>query len=158
VEELTQSFMPATKMNTMAKGYSYAQQSKGSYLNNQSMGGFSHLNEKGNLSISSISNITNTNTKILTPSKLRVGADLGDRLHQKGYLAGQNQNNSMRSSSPSTGLMLPTSSKKIKLTKLVGKLNKSLEDFFLNDCTPAEDSSFVDDLSMMQHYNMLGQH
>ena len=45
---------------------------------------------------------------------------------------------------------LPTSSKKMKLTKLVGKLNKSLEEFFLKD----GESSYVDDISMMKHYNM----
>ncbi len=45
---------------------------------------------------------------------------------------------------------LPTSSKKMKLTKLEGKLNKSLEEFFLKD----GESSYVDEISMMKHYNM----
>ena len=44
----------------------------------------------------------------------------------------------------------PTSSKKMKLTKLEGKLNKSLEEFFLKD----GESSYVDEISMMKHYNM----
>lgn len=44
-----------------------------------------------------------------------------------------------------------TSSKKIRLNKLMGKLNKSLEDFFLKD--GPEESSYVDDFSMLKHYN-----
>ena len=52
-----------------------------------------------------------------------------------------------------TDQALPTSSKKIKLTKLMGKLNKSLEDFFLKDGGP-EESSYVDEISMMKHYNI----
>lgn len=44
-----------------------------------------------------------------------------------------------------------TSSKKIRLNKLMGKLNKSLEDFFLKD--GPEESSYIDDISMMKHYN-----
>ncbi len=44
-----------------------------------------------------------------------------------------------------------TSSKKIRLKKLMGKLNKSLEDFFLKD--GPEESSYVDDFSMLKHYN-----
>lgn len=43
------------------------------------------------------------------------------------------------------------SSKKIRLNKLMGKLNKSLEDFFLKD--GPEESSYVDDFSMLKHYN-----
>ncbi len=45
---------------------------------------------------------------------------------------------------------IATSSKKVKLSRLVGKLNKSLEDFFLKDAP--EDSSYVDDTSMIKHY------
>ena len=45
----------------------------------------------------------------------------------------------------------PTSSKKIKLNKLAGKLDQSLLDFFLKN--PAEESSYVDEISMMKHYN-----
>lgn len=44
-----------------------------------------------------------------------------------------------------------TSSKKVRLNRLMGKLNKSLEDFFLKD--GPEESSYVDDFSMLNHYN-----
>lgn len=44
-----------------------------------------------------------------------------------------------------------TSSKKIRLKKLMGKLNKSLVDFFLKD--GPEEISYVDDFSMLKHYN-----
>lgn len=44
-----------------------------------------------------------------------------------------------------------TSSKKVKLKKLMGKLNKSLEDFFLKD--GPEEISYVDDFSMLNHYD-----
>lgn len=44
-----------------------------------------------------------------------------------------------------------TSIKKVKLKKLMGKLNKSLEDFFLKD--GPEETSYVDDISMIKHYN-----
>lgn len=50
--------------------------------------------------------------------------------------------------SPASSMV--TSSKKVKLGRLVGKLNKSLEDFFLKDAP--EDSSYVDDTSMIKHY------
>ena len=43
-----------------------------------------------------------------------------------------------------------STSKKVKLGKLVSKLNKSLEDFFLNDAP--EDSSYVEDTSIVKHY------
>ena len=43
-----------------------------------------------------------------------------------------------------------STSKKVKLSKLVSKLNKSLEDFFLNDAP--EDSSYVEDTSIVKHY------
>lgn len=152
MEELTHNFMPVSRSNTLSKGITAFQRGT-TQLNNMSMGGFSQFNDKANLSMSSISNITNT--QILTPSKVMTVSQTYRPAAQQvggGMLGPQH---SLRSSSPSGGLP-PTSSKKIKLTKLVGKLNKSLEDFFLNDCTPAEDSSYVDDLSMMQHYNMLG--
>ena len=42
------------------------------------------------------------------------------------------------------------SNKKVRLNKLMGKLNKSLEDFFLKD--GPEESSYVDDFSMIKHY------
>jgi hypothetical protein len=56
------------------------------------------------------------------------------------------------SSSMQAQTQLPTSSKKIKYSKIVDKLNKSLEDFFLKD--GPEESSYVDEISIMKHYNM----
>src|SRR3990167_485758 len=142
--------MPVSRTNTMSKGRGVSR--GGTHIVNQSMGGFSQFNDKANMSLSSISNITNT--QILTPSKVMTAANKSPFQPSEQMLV---QTTMLRSSSPTGTYVPPTSSKKMKLTKLVGKLNKSLEDFFLKDCTPAEESSFVDDLSMMQHYDMIGQ-